>query len=233
MTAKSSYQRVDGVGEASIFRGDPRQTTSDIDSWFVSVLTRVEEAKARPNLYGADAGFCARRNVLMAHNYSLPSTVTSANNAYMSIGVALEDMLSEGIRRSGRLIEQNRYLIDMPEVRIRGKIDLLFIDPKGQVALIEVKTCGELPTAPKPTHLAQVQTYAAVSGIRVAYLTYISRNVQGKGAAWSPHLLMRTFIVDTSDNALANRLRIALLSRDAIRKEVSPPVPSTFRKNTV
>lgn len=232
MSVKSEYKRLEGVGEASLFRGDPRLPSGDLDSWFLTALTAVEEAKARPHLYGADAGFCARRNVLLANNYSLPTTVTSANNAYMRIGVALEDMLAEALRRTGRLLRQNTYLIDMPEVKVRGKIDLLFIDPKQRVAITEVKTCGELPTEPKPTHLAQVQTYSAISGIRVAYLTYISRHVQASGSSWSPHLSMRSFEVDTSDAALSNRLRIALLSQEASRLKATPPVPSTFRKHT-
>lgn len=220
--------RVEGTGEAAIFRGDPRIAESDIDGWLTANLESIDRrVKARPHLYGSDAGFCARRNVLLATNDSLESSLNAAGMGYMVIGVAFENLLSEALQRANRLLAQNIYLVDMPAIKIRGKIDLVVIDHQEELALIEVKTCGDLPTEPKPTHLAQIQTYAAVSGIRKAYLTYMSRKLIPKKP-----IPLRTFEVDTSDEALENRLRIAFLSELALAKGRLPAVPSTFRKHT-
>ena len=89
-----------------------------------------------------------------------PSTRT-----YMAIGVALENMLRDALSERGLLIASNPYLISLPEVKVRGKIDLVVIDHEEDIALVEVKSCGELPFKPNPQHLSQIQTYSAISGI--------------------------------------------------------------------
>lgn len=226
----NGFKKVEGVGTASIFKGDPRQQTGDIDKWLQEHLFERHTVTARPHLYGADAGLCARRNVLLAHNPGVASVVTPESNAYMSIGVALEDMLAKGLNASGRLLVQGMYIPLMPEVKIRGKIDLVIFDHKDELALVEVKSCGKLPQQPRPTHLAQIQTYAAVSGISRCWLTYISRNVQNE--EWGTGLAIRTFAVDTSPDALRSRLATALLSREAIEREELTPIPAHFRKHT-
>ncbi len=223
-------ERVEGVGAAHIFRGDPRVRTSGIDEWFQGVLTRTHPVTARAHLYGADAGLCARRNVLLEHNTWLSSDTTAASTAYMAIGVALEDMLAVALRQNDRLFAQGMYLVEMRELKIRGKIDLIVRDHEEQLALIEVKSCGALPDAPKPTHLAQAQTYAAVSGIHRTWLTYISRNVATK--PWGPGLAMRSFAVDCTEDALRPRLATAALSRLSADAGRLPPVPAHFRKHT-
>lgn len=227
MTEKG-LKRIEGVGEASVFRGDPRLPESDIDNWFNGMLGTLSTPKTRPYLWGADAGLCARRNVLLENNTWMPSEKTSANVAYMAIGVALEDMLAEGLRRNGKLINQSTKLVEMETLKISGKIDLIIEDYQGRLALVEVKSCGDLPAEPKPEHLAQIQTYAAVSGIHRCWLTYISRRVQ---VTFGPQCSMRSFLVDTNPDALTGRLRTAALSRLAGDLRRLPPVPATFRKH--
>lgn len=226
----TGLKRIEGYGEAVLYRGDPRLPTGDIDSWMQDMLFEHKSVKARPHLWGADAGLCARRNVLLQHNTAVATTVTPESNAYMSIGVALEDMLAKGLNENGRLLIQGMYLPLMPEVKIRGKIDLIIFDHEDKLALVEVKTCGKLPNEPRPTHLAQIQTYAAVSGITRCWLTYISRNVQGE--EWGKGLAIRTFQVETGKDALRSRLATALLSQEAGEAAALPPVPAHFRKHT-
>lgn len=212
-----------------LFKGDPRLPKQDIDHWFQGVLTETGTPKVRPHLYGADAGLCARRNVLLAHNTWLATEVSASSNAYMSIGVALEDMLARGLNNKERLYAQNLWLQEIPELKIRGKIDLVILDHTDQLALIEVKTCGKLPDAPRPTHLAQIQTYAAVSGLHNAYLTYISRNVRD---TFGPELALRTFPVSCTEAELTSRLHTAVLSELCSAQHALPPKPAHFRKHT-
>jgi hypothetical protein len=226
MAAK--FQRVEGVGEATIYRGDPRLPQTNMDAWYQSMLERHSpKVEKRPYLYGSDAGFCARRNTLLEHNTWVDGYVNAAGSAYMAIGVALEDLLAATLKRNDRLLIQSCRLVEIPEIKISGKIDFVVFDSEDQLALIECKTCGELPTEPKPTHLAQIQTYCAVSGVHRAWLTYLSRNLQPKRP-----LLIRTFQVDCSEESLTNRLATAWLSKLASARRALPPVPATFRKHT-
>lgn len=225
-----ALKQLEGVGSAALFKGDPRLPTNDIDTWYQGVLTSVGEPRARAHLWGADAGLCARRNVLLEHNTWLSNVTTASSNAYMSIGVALEDMLARGLREKNLLLAQGMYLVEIPGLKVRGKIDLIVYDHEEELALIEVKTCGKLPTVANPVHLAQIQTYAAISGIRRSWLTYISRNVATE--PWGPGVAMRTFQVDTSEEILKGRLHTAVLSRLASDLHKLAPVPTHFRKHT-
>ncbi len=217
------------AGDSAIYIGSPRPPTSDMDVWYQTVLAEMSNAKKRAYLYGADAGLCARRNVLLEHNTWLPSEKSAASQAYMAIGVGLEDMLAQGLRRKDLLLDQGRRLITIPEVKISGKIDLIMFDAEENLCLTEVKTCGDLPAEPKPVHLAQIQMYAAVSGITRCWLTYISRNVR---VDFGSKLAMRTFRVDTSQDILRHRFTVALISAELSRRGLLSPVPATFRKHT-
>lgn len=222
-------KRVEGAGEAVLFRGDPRLPETDMDAWYNILLTQTSPAKARPWLYGADAGLCARRNVLLEHNTWIAGEKSPATNAYMVIGVSLEGMLVEALKRAGRLVATQLKLPAMDEVYVSGYIDILHFDSEDKLAITEVKTCGKLPEEPNPVHLAQVQFYAAATGIYRAWLTYISRNVRSD---FGTKLSMRTFAVDCSELALHNRLLTAAISRLASDVHKLPPVPAHFRKHT-
>lgn len=223
----NSLKRVE-AGEAILHKGDTRLREADIDAWYQEQIRETGSASKRPYLYGSDAGLCARRNVLLEHNTWIPTGKSPATAAYMAIGVGLEDMLAAALKRRQRLLAQGQRLVDLTEVKISGKIDLIVFDHDDQLALVEVKTCGELPTEPKAVHLAQIQTYAAVSGIHRCWLTYISRNVRD---SFTEKLSLRSFPVDCSEDVLKGRLATALLSRTASDSHRLPPIPATFRKH--
>jgi hypothetical protein len=222
-------RKVEGVGEAHIVRGDPRLPVTDMDAWYQAFLTENYPAKARPHIYGADAGLCARRNVLLEHNVWISGSKTAASNAYMTIGIAMENMLAHGLRKGGRLVATQVKLPAMPEVYVSGYIDLIIFDAFDELSIIEVKTCGKLPLEIKPVHLAQVQFYAAASGIPKAWVTYISREVRSEFGA---NLAMRTFAVPLEEEVLRSRLQTAAMSKLASAQHKLPPVPAHFRKHT-
>ena len=224
-------ERVSREGEALIYRGDPRLEREEMDSWWNEILTEVGKAKVRPYLYASDAGLCVRKNVYLEWNTWVAEEKRPDTRAYMAIGVALENLLAEGLKSKGALIAQGLRIQEMPELKISGIIDLVIIDSEKELALVEVKSCGELPSVPNPIHLAQIQTYSAVSGIDKCWLTYISRNVRAKGT-FGPGVSIRTFRVGTSKEELVNRLRIAALSVLCSRVKKIPPVDPAFRKDT-
>jgi PD-(D/E)XK nuclease superfamily len=221
-------KKIETHGGAAIYKGDPRLPETNMDKWFGLLLTENYPAKARPHLYGSDAGLCARRNVLLEHNVWMAGEKTATSAAYMAIGVGLEDMLAKALERNGRLVAKQLKLPLMPEVHVSGYADLVIFDSEDELALVEVKSCGKLPTEPRPTHLAQIQFYAAATGLHRAWLTYISRNVRSEYGA---NLDMRSFPIDCSEKALRSRLATAAQSRLAADAAKLPPVPAHFRKH--
>jgi hypothetical protein len=213
------------VGTVTFRKGISR--TLDIDSWWRSLLRHVDAPEPRRSLYGADAGRCARLNTLHANNKSVPFEVSDTSAAYMAIGSALEDMLATSLYEANRLVFSNYRLLNMPRLKIGGKIDLVMIDHEDKLSIAEIKSCGNLPTEPKWVHLQQAQTYAAVSGFDRAFLTYVSRSVSSR---WGGGLDIRTFVVPTDKDTLYERLRTAALSQLCIADSVLPPKPVWFRK---
>jgi len=222
-------EKIRDTGDAVIHKGDPRLPTSDMDAWWNGLLGSVQPATARPHLYGSDAGLCPRKNVFYSQNVWYPFFMQPSTRTYMAIGVALENLLGEALKEHGRLLAANPYLVEMPEVKIRGKIDFIILDHQDEVALVEVKSCGDLPLSPNPQHLAQIEMYCAVSGVHKAYLTYISRKVQDQ-AHWGPDIAIRTFPIDCSEAALTHRLFIAVFSQLCIEAASLPNIPASFRK---
>lgn len=214
------------VGDAT-FRKGKKRYTDDIDSWWRSLLRHVSAPEPRRNLYGADAGRCARLNTLHAHNKSVPFEVSDTSAAYMAIGSALEDMLATGLYDAGRLVFSNYRILTIPRLKIGGKIDLVMVDHEDRLSIVEVKTCSILPTEPKWVHLQQAQTYSAVSGFNRCFLTYVSRGVSSRYGA---ELDIRTFDVPTDNESMYARLRTAALSTLCIADNVLPPKPAWFRK---
>lgn len=224
----AEYKRVEVDGQAVLFKGDPRTKVTDTDSWFTNILEwKVPKIVKRPYLYGSDAGFCPRRNCLLEHNTFVDSLVNSAGSGYMAIGVAFENLLAESLQNTGKLVVQDSRLIEIDEVKVSGKIDMFIFDQEDELAIVECKTTGDLPIEPKPTHLAQVLTYSAISGIDKAYLIYMSRNLNPKNS-----IPLKVFKIDTSEEVIINTLTTILLSRYSTDERLLLPIPKTFRKHT-
>ena len=224
----TKFARVEGVGDASIFKGDPRLNISDADDWWNSLLGTTEPPSQRPYLYGADAGMCARKNVFHAHNTWVPFDKDPASIGYMALGDALENMLAGGLASRGKLVAQNMRLVEMPTLKVSGKMDLIFSDNNDQLRLAEIKSCGQLPDEPKVGHRAQVEMYAAVSGFDRVWLTYVSRNIR---QSYGPKISMRTFPIDITQDIVQSRLEVAALSMLAVKHRWLPPRSAHFRKS--
>lgn len=223
-----AFERVVEAGTASVFRGDPRQNIGDADDWWNSLLSTVEPPSKRPYLYGADAGMCARKNVFHAHNTWIPFDKNAASVGYMALGDALENMLARGLSDKGKLVAQNMRLVDMPTLKVSGKMDLIFSDHQDNLRLAEIKSCGQLPSEPKVGHRAQVEMYAAVSGFDRVWLTYISRNIRN---SFGPKISMKTFEIEVTPDVIRTRLEIAALSMLAAKHKKLPPKAAHFRKS--
>lgn len=223
------------VGDVMFHIGDPREDSGveTMDDVYQACLRHTQPSRRRTYLWGADGGLCPRKN-LFNQECPVPFVYYPSTQGYMAVGVALEDMLAKALDRNDRLIKQDIRLVElesknMPHLRISGKMDIIALDHEDQPALVEVKTCGPLPHKPKPNHLVQLHTYAAVSGFNRCYLTYVSRKISTTGAKGK--LDVHTFPVDVTRETFFSRFYTAALSQICMDERRAVPVPAHFRKS--
>ncbi|MEM2174408.1 MAG: Dna2/Cas4 domain-containing protein [Candidatus Micrarchaeia archaeon] len=105
-------------------------------------------------------------------------------------------------------IKQNNFLIS-------GRIDdLILVKIMDKEALVEVKSCKEVPIAPKLIHLQQLQLYMYATRIYDGYLVYIERN----------SLKSKTFKVNYNQKIVEDILnRFNKLHEYLIKNEIPEP----------
>ena len=153
---------------------------------------------ARDRIFASSAGLCARQTAGLSQ---LPESHSSRRKAstqfYFKIGSAFEEVVARAFESANMLIDQETrveaYHLDLP---ISGRIDFVVRDHiTEEMVLVELKTCGKIPSSPRPAHLAQAQVYMALTGMPKAIIWYISRSVAG----WDGELKQRAFDIKMTD----------------------------------
>lgn len=207
-----------------------RSRPSSKEDFFNRILADEGPIGPRPHLYGADAGYCFRKNYLLSQDWGDETVDWSpTSQIYMGIGTGVEEAISKGLMRHDRLLFNNLYLPPMEPV-VRGKIDFLYLDENDEVNLAELKTCGNLPTEPKVNHLAQLKTYSAVSGYDRNQIIYVSRNVADPASGFKK-LLIKVFPIELTREDHVETLRRICLSHLAIENDFMPSIPADFTKS--
>ena len=214
----------------SVRIGVPSNGLTKPENFFVEVLNHATSLDLRPNLYGSDAGYCPRKNFFYAKLEGQSEVFSATNKIYMGIGNGIEEVLAESLEQENRLFFTNLYLPPMEPI-VRGKIDFVYLNENNQIAIAELKTCGQLPTSPKPNHLAQLATYSAVAGYDICNLIYISRNVTDPAKPFGT-LAIKVFPVKFSFDEHVETLAKIVMSERAIQNEIAPPIPNAFYKTT-
>lgn len=158
----------------------------------------------RTHLYASDAGYCHRKASLIVNcSPDLTDTVEAAGALYMSVGSAIHNTLAKALKRAGTLLGEE-VRVEGFGVGLGGYIDLV-ASVDSEPTVIEVKTCGALPSRPKPWHYEQAMVYSLVTGIRNPVVLYVSRNV----ADYSGKLIMQPLTIEATQDdyrVIANRL---------------------------
>ena len=185
-------------------------------------------AKAFKNkAHGADIGMCPRKVVL--HTLLDPKfevTFSPASLMYMKIGTAVHEVIA-GAFASVDLLFDDEVSVYGEDIGppafppLHGYIDDVIKDEDETYAIVDVKTCGKLPSRVKPWHKEQVATYAILSGATKGYLLYFSRSVAG----WGGTLIQRAFQFDfNAENLRPIAERMATAHYFLQLGEV-PPIP--------
>lgn len=185
--------------------------------------TRIAKAKA----HGADVGMCPRKvamHCFLSKDHEIEEG--GASVLYMAIGSAIHNAVQESFRSRGLLLSKE-YRVESTHVGppkfspLAGYIDLIVKDEDNEPAIIEIKTCGNLPPKPKPWHTEQAIVYSLLSGVKRAYLFYVSRNV----ADYTGRLIHKMFpipFVPEHHGEIARRMALSAL---ALRNGFIPPIP--------
>jgi CRISPR/Cas system-associated exonuclease Cas4 (RecB family) len=166
------------------------------DESITSLITKGLESNERlrrKNLYASDAAYCPRKSSIIVNIPEEYKVITSSSGKlYMAIGSAVHEKIQLGLRNAGALIA-SEFRIDGLGISLGGYIDAI-IRLNDEPRVLEIKTCGNLPSKPKPEHVSQALTYSLVTGIPKPIMYYVSRSVAG----WDGKLITRTFELEPS-----------------------------------
>lgn len=200
-----------------IRKGDPLGKSSLVKS--VAAGLAGQSRLYKRSVHGADAAFCSRKAVLhqgVNPNSKVPMDASSA--LYFAVGNGIHDKVAEALDNSNILIANELLVTFGP---IRGYIDNIVIsDETGGLKIIDVKSCGRLPTKVKPGQAEQLLLYALISGIGEAAILYMSRSV-----ADFTGILAKEIIVPTTEPVMQKIARTTAESIVYSKYKVVPPKP--------
>lgn len=157
-----------------IKRGNPTGKT-DLTVQIADGLVRTASVEKK-SIHGSDAAFCSRKSALhLAIDAPELLPLDPQSTLYFAIGNAVHDSLRDALRKSGVLLGNE---IRIEHGLIRGYIDDIVVSSEtGKAKILDIKTCGRMPTKIKPEHEGQLLCYALLTGVEEASIIYVSRNV--------------------------------------------------------
>lgn len=197
--------------------GNVYTSRDSVEALVIRGMSAQRHTDRRERMYASDAGFCERQAALNATSEGL-SNQTAANTAYFEIGSRIEEVVLDALFNQGSLLFKQYRLPDVG-LNLGGFIDGI-ITVAGRVRVLEVKSCGTLPTVPKGPHAAQALVYAAITGLP-ATLFYFSRSV----AKFGGELLVKEFELDEAYDEKRAALFRAVYARMAMDAGVIPDKP--------
>lgn len=213
-----------------VFRkGRPNQRARGWTDLIEDGLASVGEP-SRDKIYASNAGLCYRQTaglLLLPDEHQVERKAST--QFYFKIGSAFENVMQRAFRHEGVYLDaETQVRVNVGDYEVSGRIDFVLEDisnPDGDPVLVELKTCGKLPSVPRPYQKAQLLTYLLLTGMPKGLLWYVSRNV----AKWDGTLLQRVFeVVPTQEELERTAQNLAIGSVYAKAKHL-PPVPPFMR----
>lgn len=188
-------------------------------------LREINETNRSGRLWASDAAHCSRRGALNA-TYVGETIDSASKKAYCELGNTIEDLVIGALEKQD-LVLFKQYQLPNIDLNLGGFVDALIATKiKGEqrkIRVLEIKSCGELPSKPKPEHLSQTRLYGAVLGLPITLL-YFSRNV----ANYEGVLQTREFNFDFNVDDVRQYVFSACYTKFAVDMNVLPAIPSQF-----
>jgi hypothetical protein len=177
----------------------------------------------RKKFYARDISHCYRQAasfLLVSEEFKADGS--AAGSFYMNTGTAVHDTIAQAFRQAGVSVAEEFKLAEMG-LTVGGRIDNI-IKLGDEYAIVEIKTCGELPSSPKPEHKAQAMFYSLATGIRKVFVLYASRSI----ASFGGDLKMTEYELVTTDDELYEVAFNASVSYFSALSGKRPPMPTYF-----
>jgi CRISPR-associated exonuclease Cas4 len=184
-----------------------------IDNYLKREFRKKEIGRYRPS----EVVGCLRR---VWFSYISPKEISKEAIRIFEAGNILHDFIAK-VLKSERNPEVELLMAEVPieikneEYVISGRIDdLILIKVGDRKALVEVKSCKELPNSPKMANIQQIQLYMHSTSIYEGYLLYVEKNT----------LKTRSFKINYNEK-LVNELMKKFDTLHRCLKENIPPIP--------
>jgi hypothetical protein len=199
--------------------------------WAMQLITKglrsgkPTELKRYDNKIFASDSQCPRRSVLF--NFTEDTIPKSESSEfYFKIGDALQAVVETAFSNLGIFIASETYIPDIEGMNLRGKIDVI-INHDNQIKLLEVKSCGGLPSKPKEAHVHQASIYQLATGLPTS-IVYVSRHVYD----WkNQRLKIRAFdILEDEKTSLSLAKKLTYINY-CIEAERLPAIPKHLNQD--
>lgn len=218
MTINLSEPTIEPVLPTFVQTGDVTTGYETLTRLIVRGLTTQVKHEREGRLYASEAGFCERQGALKATRLDT-EVEQAATKTYYAMGITIEELVLDGLYNSKALLFKQYQLPDVG-LNMGGFIDGI-VHLAGRIRVLEVKSCGELPSKPKGEHAAQAIIYSALTGFPATVL-YFSRKV----AKFGGELLMAEFNLPEDDATKRAAMYRAAYAHLATLEGVLPPKPS-------
>ena len=96
--------------------------------------------------------------------------------AYTStVGTFIHETIQDLIR-DHPLIDEMEDSCNIPEFRVRGRLDIIGRDPDGEPTIVDIKTVESIPSLPRPKDILQVLWYMKMKNVERGAILYVRRS---------------------------------------------------------
>ena len=160
---------------------DSEKVTLDFNKLIENHLKREHRPKTMGRYYPSEIGSCMRK---IWYSYTDPRPIQLDLIKIFEVGNIMHDFVAEVMRSEKNpniqlLSSELPFKIQMQDLLISGRIDdLLLVKESGKTVLVEVKSTASLgyTTAPKESHVMQLQLYMHALKIFDGIVLYIEKN---------------------------------------------------------
>lgn len=200
-------------------------TLGDILETPIARDTLALNSEQNDNYYASSVGLCPRQAAFNKIGIRTNDPHEVSRELYYKFGNAAEEVVAQRFQQRGILLDRE-LRIEESRLNLSGRIDFV-IEFNGEIHLVELKTCGKLPSSPRKGHKAQLLVYQALTGIEKGIVWYISRHVSD----WHNSLLHAPFVSTPTDDHLRSVLTSAATAKAWVERGAVPPKPDYMKKS--
>lgn len=184
--------------------------------------------KSADRLFASRAGLCYRQTA-GEKLFTQIEERDASSEFYFGIGNAFEKTMEKAFKNQNVYVDSEvNVLSPYTELNVSGRIDFVLRHPESQELLVtELKSCGKLPTKPRPYQLAQLMVYLTLTGMPKGLMWYMSRNV----AEWNGPLLTKVFEIEPTDEERHHTIRQMFIGSEYFKMRKLPHMPKHMNKS--